>query len=148
MHFLCQITHSAVNPPLSQASVSATASGSGLPSVDYQTFGTSAKISFQDPHGSAFTVTVKLPGGNTFTYSGSVAGVPLGTINAQDQAVEQAWNAYQTAQQSLQNVPAGSFITVTQGNNGLNLDINAAPGTSLLLAALQCCQTGARRSLF
>ena len=104
---------------------------SGLPSVDYQTFGTSAKVSFQDPHGSAFTATVELPGGNTFTYSGNVEGVPLGTINAKDQAVEQAWGAYQAAQQSLQNVPAGSSMTVTQGNNGLNLNINTAAGTSL-----------------
>ena len=103
----------------------------GLPSVDYQTFGTSAKVSFQDPHGSAFTATVELPGGNTFTYSGNVEGVPLGSILAKDQAVEQAWSAYQSAQQSLQNVPAGSSMTVTQGNNGLNLNINTAAGTSL-----------------
>ena len=105
--------------------------GSGLPGVTYQTFGSTAKLSFPDPHGSAFEVQVPLPGGSTFTYSGNVAGVPLGTINAQDQAIAQAWSAYQAAQQGLQGVPAGASMTVTQGNNGLNLNINTAAGTSL-----------------
>ena len=76
-------------------------------------------------------VTVKLPNDETFTYSGSTEGVTLGSIQATDQAVDQAWNAYLNAQGSLQNVPAGSSLTVTQGTNGLNLGINAAPGTSL-----------------
>ena len=128
---MVQITHSTGNIPLSQAPASATASGSGIPLVDYQTFGTTAKLSFPDPHNGAFTLTISLSNGDTFTYSGSVGGVPLGTILAQDQAVDQAWSAYQAAQQNLQNVPAGASITVTQGTNGLNLDINAAPGTSL-----------------
>ena len=115
----------------SGASTAAKASGSGIPLVDYHTFGTNADISFPDSHSPNFTVKVTLPNGQTFTYSGSTEGVALGTINAKDQAVDQAWNAYLNAQSSLQNVPAGSSLTVTQGNNGLNLDINAAPGTSL-----------------
>ena len=105
--------------------------GSGAPAVSYQAFGSAAKVSFQDPHGTAFTATVSLPNGNTFIYNGNVSGVPLGSINAQDQAVEQAWSAYQAAQQSLQNIPAGSSMTVNQGPNGLNLNINTAAGTSL-----------------
>ena len=103
---------------------------SGIGSMNYNAFGTNAKISFPNTNGSAFTVTVDLPNGNTFTYNGNVSGVPLGTINAQDQAVEQAWSAFQAAQ-SLQNIPQGSAITVTQSNNGLDININTVPTTTL-----------------
>ena len=66
---------------------------SEMPLVDYQTFGSSASITFPDPHGTAFTITVPLQGGTTFSYSGNVEGVPLGSVLATDQA-EQYANAY------------------------------------------------------
>ena len=109
---------------------------SGLSSVDYYTFGSTANLTWEDVHSGTFYLTVDLPNGQTFTYGTQsnpmqVYGVSFGTINAQDQAIEQAWGAYMTAQESLQNVPAGSALTVTQGSNGLNMNINTAPTSSL-----------------
>ncbi|MCL5419732.1 MAG: hypothetical protein M1354_02535, partial [Candidatus Marsarchaeota archaeon] len=88
-------------------------------------------------------LTVALPNGQTFNYGTKdspmqVSGVPFGSILATAEAVEQAWNAYQNA--NLQNVPAGSGLTVTQGAGGLNLNVNTNPATILPTQTIQFAQ--------
>jgi len=103
---------------LAQAAAAATPSAASL---EYQAFGNSANVQFPDPHGSAFTITVPLPGGGTYTYSGNVAGVPLGSVYATDQAVDQAWQAYTNASGTISQLPVGSSVSVGQSDNGLTL---------------------------
>ena len=114
----------------------------GLSGVDYETFGTSADVSWTDSHSGTFYITVSLPNGQSFQYGTAsnpmqVSGVPLGSVNAQDAAVSQAWSAYMAAEQSLQNVPAGSVVTVTQGKNGLQINVNSAKASTLPTQTVQ-----------
>ncbi|MEM3216027.1 MAG: hypothetical protein QXS17_03875, partial [Candidatus Micrarchaeaceae archaeon] len=92
--------------------------------VDYHTFGTNAKITWVNgPHNPEFTLTETLPNGTVFTYSGSVAGVPLGSILATDQAVELAWQALIGGVQQVNSAPAGASISVGQSDSGLTMNI-------------------------
>ncbi|MEM3858775.1 MAG: hypothetical protein QW478_05140, partial [Candidatus Micrarchaeaceae archaeon] len=97
--------------------------------VDYQVFGSNAKITWgttpgvNDVHSPYFTLTETLPNGTKFTYSGSVSGVPLGSILAVDQAVDQAWNALIAGAQQVNSSPSGTAISVGQSDSGLTMNI-------------------------
>ncbi|MEM4097324.1 MAG: NIF family HAD-type phosphatase [Candidatus Micrarchaeaceae archaeon] len=92
--------------------------------VDYHTFGTNAQITWiNGPHNPEFTLTETLPNGTKFTYSGSVSGVPLGSVLATDQAVDQAWTALTVGVQQINSSPPGTAISVDQGASGLTMNI-------------------------
>ncbi|MEM3572239.1 MAG: hypothetical protein QW530_00740 [Candidatus Micrarchaeaceae archaeon] len=92
--------------------------------VDYATFGTNAQITWTNgPHNPEFTLTETLPDGKIFTYSGSVSGVPLGSVLATNQAVDQAWNALIAGAQQVNSAPSGTAISVAQGAGGLAMGI-------------------------
>ncbi|MEM3247607.1 MAG: hypothetical protein QW207_03680, partial [Candidatus Micrarchaeaceae archaeon] len=64
-----------------------------------------------------------LPDGKIFTYSGSVSGVPLGSVLATDQAVEQAWQALIAGAQQVNSSPSGTAISVGQSDSGLTMNV-------------------------
>jgi len=95
--------------------------------VDYPTFGQSAQISWGPSENGLlnpnFTVKVPLPNGRTFTYSGSVAGVPLGSQMAIDQAIDQAWQAYIQGTLAFPKTFGISSVSVGQSTQGLTMAI-------------------------
>jgi len=106
-----------------------------MPAIGYHTFGETAQITWANPHSPDFTITVPLPNGHTFTYSGSVAGVPLGTQNAVDQAVDMAWQNYIQGLQSNPGAFSEGNVTVASSTQGQTMtitptNITPAPGTA------------------
>ncbi|MGC8572329.1 MAG: hypothetical protein ACP5LH_03575, partial [Candidatus Micrarchaeia archaeon] len=103
------------------------------PPVDYHTFGENAKVTWDNPHSPNFTVTEKLPDGTTYQYSGSITigkGMSLGTIEAQDAAIDQAWQNLLKTSTTINQTPANSLIKVAPSSEGETISINTAPSTS------------------
>lgn len=109
------------------------------PAVDYQTFGTTAKITWVNSHSGTYYLTVNLPNGQTFQYGSAsnpmqVYGVPLGTQEATNAAVDQAWQAYISGgTEALNSAGSGGSIAVGPGSGGYTLSIT--PGLSGMTAA-------------
>ena len=109
------------------------------PAVDYQTFGTTAKITWVNPHSGTYYLTVELPNGQTFKYGSAsnpmqVFGVTLGTQDANNAAVDQAWQAYISGgTEALNSAGSGGSVTVGPGSGGYTLAIT--PGLSGMTAA-------------
>ena len=93
------------------------------PMMDFHAFGTNAKVTFKNEHSPEFTLSVDVGDGKMVNYSGMVTGAPLGSVLATDQAVNQAWNAYQNAYTAITSESAGSINNIKNTQNGLELAI-------------------------